>query len=606
MYESGVFLRRSQVTSTMKAGAKPVQVEWGSPQNRELARNTVVFWSNWNTREVFPFPFTPLAWSHFVEMIGPGFLESLFGITKRAPLYRYSVIVDLVYGRLYWNMNLTYGHPLWGPLFRRLVPQLDEEAWRLFKGLYQKREFKPAEPPIGLVARWLVILKGFSTLLRSPWFLTVRRLEYRCDKYWKKSCEFENTRLDGKLGLELISRVREFTAYTVRFFAPLLLASFTAFLAFGVIRYLTRKWRDIDPGRLLAGIPGNKTTQGALELYRLSQVPEPLKRVFLNYKVGEIAPLLEKGKDGKVFLERLEQFMLLYGHRGSKEFDLRQPRWRDDPSFIFQMIGNYLQLHGTDDTPLEHFSQMAQERERLAQLVSRRLSQGTLARVLPWRKWLFRAMLRRAHAYLPYRENPKYYALKCYYGSRRIFLEIGRRLSAEGYLESPDGVWFLTLSELETLLRKKGSDREGLRRLIETRRGEWEANLSVDPPFIVRSDGQALSYPGPYDEDANTLGGTPASGGKATGKARVILDPAQGCAFNKGEILVAHHTDPGWTPLFLTAKALVMEVGGVVSHGAIVAREYGIPAVVGVKHATKLISTGDEITVDGNQGKVFL
>jgi pyruvate,water dikinase len=104
----------------------------------------------------------------------------------------------------------------------------------------------------------------------------------------------------------------------------------------------------------------------------------------------------------------------------------------------------------------------------------------------------------------------------------------------------------------------------------------------------------------------NVLHGVPASSGKMTGKARIITDPADSATFNKGEILVAPFTDPGWTPLFLTASALVMEVGGMMCHGAVVAREYGIPAIVGVKDALKRIHTGDEITVDGDLGRVVL
>ena len=122
------------MTSVKNSGG-PAQVLWGNPANRELFQGKVVFWSNWNTREVFPFALTPLTWSHFIQLVGPGFLESLWGITQRSSLYPYSAIVDLIYGRLYWNMNLTYGHPLWSPLFRRLVSQLDAEAGRVFTQL---------------------------------------------------------------------------------------------------------------------------------------------------------------------------------------------------------------------------------------------------------------------------------------------------------------------------------------------------------------------------------------------------------------------------------------------------------------------------------------
>lgn len=141
---------------------------------------------------------------------------------------------------------------------------------------------------------------------------------------------------------------------------------------------------------------------------------------------------------------------------------------------------------------------------------------------------------------------------------------------------------------------------------VKKRKKEWKQYHSINAPFVVRSDGKTIESSSEPAPDSQILRGTSASFGKATGKARIIMDPDDGCTFNKDEILVAPCTDPGWTPLFLTAKALVMEIGGVISHGAIVAREYGIPAVVGVKNATKYIRTGDVVTVNGNNGSVQL
>jgi pyruvate,water dikinase len=215
-------------------------------------------------------------------------------------------------------------------------------------------------------------------------------------------------------------------------------------------------------------------------------------------------------------------------------------------------------------------------------------------------------MLEKAHTYLPFRENPKYYVFKCYSGSRRIFSELGSRLYENGYCKAPEEVYFLTVPELENLFYRKDIDKKRINNLIQQRKEEWHRNLSIEPPFVVRSDGKPVSYSGEESSASNILEGDPVSRGRVTGIARIIFDPAEGCIFNKGEILVAPFTDPGWTPLFLTAKALVMEAGGVMCHGAVVAREYGIPAVVGVKHATTRIKTGDEITVDGEQGKVII
>lgn len=609
LYENQIFILQSRPITTMKETPESIPVIWGNQTSRDLLKDKVVFWSNWNTRETMPYPLTTLACSYFMDIIFPVLCNSFFGITKKSSLYPYNNLVDLVYGRLYFNMNMLYGNPIFGPFFRFFLPQIDKEAGKLFNKLYRARELQPVEFPKGFSTLWFFIFNAtriFLGFLFVPWFLSPKKIIKKCNKYWQESCEFENVNVEVKSNIEMIKYVKEFTTYTVRLWASSFLAMAHGVLGYGMLDFLTRQWKDVSPDKLVAGIPGNKNTEGALELYKLSQMPESIKQIFLNREIGEISSLLEKRREGKIFLKRLEQFMELYGHRGVKEFDIGHPRWKDDHSFVFQMIKNYLQLDSKDITPLEHFKKMAEKREHLTELVNQKLSQSILSRLFPLKRWLFKKMLKKAHTYMPLRENPKYYVLKCYSGSRRIFLEIGRRLAEEGYFEIANEVYFLTLPELEALVLEKDSDRNTIKNLVQERKEEWETNLTIDPPFIVRSDGKMFSYSEHEPQDTNILKGTTASRGRVTGKARIILNPTEGCVFNKGEILVVPYTDPGWTPLFLTAKALVMEVGGVASHGAIVAREYGIPAVVGVKDATRIIKNGDKITVDGDQGMIFL
>jgi phosphohistidine swiveling domain-containing protein len=177
---------------------------------------------------------------------------------------------------------------------------------------------------------------------------------------------------------------------------------------------------------------------------------------------------------------------------------------------------------------------------------------------------------------------------------------IGAELAGRGLLDDAEDVYFLELSEVRGALR--GADH---RPVVAARREEYARELRRrHVPRILLSDGtepEALATAGAAAEGA--LVGTPASAGTVTARARVVLDPAD-AHLEPGEILVAPSTDPGWTPLFLTAGGLVMEMGGPVSHGAVVAREYGIPAVVGVPDATSRIATGDLITVDGAAGTV--
>ena len=229
--------------------------------------------------------------------------------------------------------------------------------------------------------------------------------------------------------------------------------------------------------------------------------------------------------------------------------------------------------------------------ETLATRASRR--GGLRARIV-------RFALKRARALVGLRELPKFYLIVAIDALRRQIAIVGKHLAAAGRIERADDVFFIDLVEA-----KAGLDGRDLRELVAERRAAYAQELGRRHlPRVLLSDG---TEPEAEITKAATseggLSGTPASAGVVTGIARVILDPV-GASLEPGEILVAPSTDPGWTPLFLIAGGLVMEMGGANSHGAVVAREYGIPAVVGVADATLQITTGQRITVDGSAGRV--
>jgi pyruvate,water dikinase len=197
------------------------------------------------------------------------------------------------------------------------------------------------------------------------------------------------------------------------------------------------------------------------------------------------------------------------------------------------------------------------------------------------------------------REMPKFQAIRVFARGRAILAPVGAELASAGRIAKADDLWFLTLPDMRRAL---GGD--DLRGVVVARRAEYARELRRRHiPRLLLSDGTDVeaAYAPPVAEGA--LRGSPASPGVARGVARVIRSPA-GARLEPGEVLVASSTDPGWTPLFLTAGALVMEMGGMMSHGAVVAREYGIPAVVGVPDATERIKTGERVVVDGSAGTV--
>ncbi|MEU0567558.1 PEP-utilizing enzyme, partial [Nonomuraea sp. NPDC005983] len=213
-----------------------------------------------------------------------------------------------------------------------------------------------------------------------------------------------------------------------------------------------------------------------------------------------------------------------------------------------------------------------------------------------------RFALRRTRAYAGLRELPKFYLVKTLAAVRESMLAVGAHLAGLGVLDSAQDVFYLDLTEARSALA--GGD---LRDLVRERRAAYEQEARRrHVPRVMLSDGtepEALSGALSTEAAEGALSGTAASAGTVTGPARVVLDPV-GAHLEPGEILVCPSTDPGWTPLFLTAGGLVMEMGGAMSHGAVVAREYGIPAVVGVPDATHRISTGQRITVNGAAGTV--
>jgi pyruvate,water dikinase len=298
----------------------------------------------------------------------------------------------------------------------------------------------------------------------------------------------------------------------------------------------------------------------------------------------------------------LASFLRDYGHRAIAEIDLGMPRWSDDPTHIIGVLVNYLRLDDPRLAPDKQFEKAARDaEEQAAVLVARARSKSPLhARIV-------KMALERTRMFAGLRELPKYHLVRGFAAVRAQVAEAGEALAEAGIIDDASDVFFLDFNDA-----RHGLDGKDLHELVAQRREAYELELKRrHVPRVLLSDGtepEALpagllsGATGAPASDGMLLG-TPASAGTVTAVARVIMDPV-GAHLEPGEILVAPSTDPGWTPLFLTAGGLVMEMGGPNSHGAVVAREYGIPAIVGVPDATSRISTGQTITVDGAAGTV--
>ena len=353
---------------------------------------------------------------------------------------------------------------------------------------------------------------------------------------------------------------------------------------------------------VLRGLPNNVTTEMDLELWGLAasiRAHPDAAAVFATVTLPELASRYRaRGLPG-VVQSGLSAFLGRYGHRAVAEIDLGMPRWSDDPTHILGVLANYLRLDDPAQAPDRQFGKAVREAEaQMERFVAAARERSRL------RAGLVRAALKRTRMFAGLRELPKYYLVEALGAVREQLTAVGEDLAAAGRIDAADDVFFLDLAEA-----RHGLDGAPLQAIVEQRRDAYGTELGRRHiPRLLLSDGtepEALQSAagGTGAADGAILSGTPASAGTVTARARVILDP-QGAHLEPGEILVAPSTDPGWTPLFLTAGGLVMEMGGPNSHGAVVAREYGIPAVVGVPDATSRISTGHSITVDGAAGTV--
>jgi phosphohistidine swiveling domain-containing protein len=365
-----------------------------------------------------------------------------------------------------------------------------------------------------------------------------------------------------------------------------------------------RLLRDVaDPGELqevLRGLPHNITTEMDLKLWELTEEirnDEASRTVFTDLAVPDLMQRYRERALPAVAQRGLMAFLRRFGQRAVAEIDLGMPRWSDDPSHVLGVISNYLRL---DESDLDPFSQFkageAKAESMITSLTSRAAERSRLrAKLAGW-------TLRRVRQLAGLREAPKFLLITALATMRGHLAEVGRELTAKNVIDHIEDVFFLDLGDA-----RRGLAGEDLRALVADWREEYQQELKRRHiPRLILSDGtepEALAAVAAGADGA--LAGSPASTGTVTARARVVLDPV-GAHLEPGEILVAPSTDPGWTPLFLTAGGLVMEMGGSGSHGAVVAREYGIPAVVGVPEATRRIETGQLITVDGAAGLVSI
>lgn len=525
-------------------------VSEGASASPETAKPGL-YWTRDNVGEVLPDPVTPLSWS-VLDSLGNSAFASLL---RRLGVGDYpdAGLFARFYGRVYFNQTLFQG------MMSRFYPS--RAGWR--------------------AAPRLVV-----TALRALFLL------------WRLPAESERVsaaiRERGRFEEDLSSCRR----LGVAVMEVHLAVSVMAELLYQALDKLLARWAGgtTSAAALTTGLGGVRSAEAGQALAALAEQvrqDESLRVLVLTTDPQALPARLSETEVGRAFWTRVEDFLSEHGHSAAQEFELATPRWRDDPAIILRAL---------------QASVRAGKKSAAGPGRTRRETVAQVEKRLNWpRRVIFRRLLRWAQTFTIIRENLKYHFVIAHSRLRDLYLALADRLVASGRLGEPDDIFFLTTGQVAELAEGKLAASD----IVASRRWAWKVEQETVPPLAFEQTGDGRLRPvslhaGPDSDGAQLLRGFAASPGSYTGRARVLRSPTDGDGIEPGEVLVAPATSPGWAPLFLTAGALVTEIGGVLSHGAIIAREYGLPAVLNVAGATRHIRSGQLVRVDGTRGVVQL
>jgi pyruvate,water dikinase len=571
--------------------ARPITASAGSPDD--------VVWTNANIAENFPEPICPLLRS----FVGQGYaayfrgLGVAFGISERRLAAMGQALDNLVGchgGRLYYNLSnihtvlhLAPG----GPLLARYFNQ--------FTGA---QEFPtPKRNPRSRMAQVPEIL---WVSVRVAWcYLHVQRglraFEQRVDAFASTS---EPNALAALSLQQLVDLMRAFLEIRLERWTGAALADTAAMVCYGVLTALLRGQAGVDANDLLKGLPGLASAEPVERLWDLSREVRRDNALSALISESSAETVLERLHEGQhpTFHNALSTYIDTWGFRSSGELMLSRPTPQEDPLPVLRLLKSYVAMGG--EGPAEVSWRQAAARASATRQARRRLG--------PWRGAIFGLILRATQGSILLRERARMKQALLYTRLRHVALSLGQLLVAKGLLSQPDDVLYLSMEEAISLAEGTETRTGGACQRVRDRRAEISACRTWSPPdSFALPEGETWSAGiATESQEAATstemLTGVAACGGRARGHAVVVLNVTEIDRICEDQILVTRQTDPGWASVFFMVQGLVIERGGMLSHGAIIAREYGIPTVIGVRDATRLIGDGDFLFVDGDKGCV--
>ncbi len=643
--------------------ARPITTLFPLPADAPPADEVLRVYLSFNIQQGTYRPFTPMGISA-IRLLASS-IATLAGLPPREPLAGPGFVTEST-SRIFFDVTAALRRSFGRAFLIQAMSEAEVHAATIFQQLATDPRLSLLPTPRWPLFRTITLL---FVRTRMPWYLLRALLSPRAGQA-RLLRFLSMLRSEGKVEANASASDRLAAVEQLFFdvprrlmssATPLMLGGMAAFNVAGKLLGNLATASELQV--VLRGAPSNPTTEMNLALWTLAkQVPaDPVlthlvqdtqpARLAEDYRNGNLPPLLQHG---------LANFLAIYGHRSVNELDMGMTRWSEDPAYVLGILASYQAILDPVLFPDAQFRRAAEDAEAMVSELTRGAKSKSWLRGL-----LVGFFLRRARALAGFREMPRFCFTLLLARARALLWPLGEELVRAERLEAAGDIFFITLSEareaiagtdLRALVRTQdmaevasasaattirdmaeasaattirdmaeasaattirdmaeasaattilaGTD---LRALVCERRAVFERELARrHVPLVLLSDGTEPTAWSPVTTSAEgALQGTPASPGIVTAPARVILDP-HGASITPGEILVAPSTDPGWTPLFLTAGGLVMEMGGAMAHGAIVAREYGIPAVVGVPQAIERITTGMRLTVDGSTGTIFI
>ena len=576
-------------------------------------RTAAVAWSNANVNENFPEPISPFLYSfaalgyyHYFRNLGLAFGVSRERLAAMDQPLR--AIIGVHGARMYYNLSSIHAVLRMAPFGDALA-----DAFNRFVGTDGS-----APPPRGAVA-WTSRRGRLSQALEVGRILACTAWQYlflgrRIESFERTADEFATcTSPEALLGLSLPELGDNLQAFlTIRFhrWKDASLSDAASMVCYAL---LERSLHGLGEGtslhnRLLRALPGVPSSQPPVRLWALSRLiraDDDLRSLFARTSAAAILGEIRGNPRFRGFVVEFDRFLEEWGFRSSEELMLTVPSLQERPEPAIDLLRQYASCDG--EPPQEAIARQAAARRSDTARVLKTLRFRSPLRAL----WI-RLALRATQRAVCFRERARLKQALLYTRCRRIALAIGDRLVGSGMLASRDDVFMLTCGEVEELVGGRAMFPYSVRRLVEMRRREHERLAAMRPPDAFRlgedeylpagMSSRPAPAPSPAPDHDGCMRGTSACGGQTTARAAVLGDVSESHLLTRGDVLVTRQTDPGWGPVFCLISGLVIERGGMLSHGAILAREFGLPCVVGVRNATRLIPHGAIVTVDGDHG----